>query len=70
MTDTDSNEINAVEKVINKYGNHPSVLLIKSRSKIIPSFSFNEVGLSEIERELNLTNPRTETTSNSIPQNF
>ena len=65
--DTDSNEINSVEKAINNYRNHPSVLLIKSTLKNIPSFSFNEVGLSEIERELNLINPRKATTSNGIP---
>ena len=41
--DTDSNEINSVEKAINKYKNHTSVLLIKSRLKNIPSISFNEV---------------------------
>ena len=40
IIDTDSNEINSVEKVINKYRNHSSVLLIKSRLKNIPSFSF------------------------------
>ena len=65
IIDTDSNE-----KTINKYRNHPSVLLIKSTLKNIPSFSFNEVGLSEIERKLNLTNARMAATSNSIPQNF
>ena len=65
--DTDSNEINSVEKAINNYRNHPSVLLIKSTLKNIPSFSFNEVGLSEIERELNLINPRKATTANGIP---
>ena len=70
IIDTDSNEINSVEKAINKYRKHPSVLLTKSRLKNIPSFSFNEVGLSEIERELNLINPRKTTTSNGIPQNF
>ena len=67
IIDTDSNEINSVEKSINKYRKHPSVLLTKSRLKNIPSFSFNEVGLSEIERELNLINPRNATTSNGIP---
>ena len=34
IIDTDSNEINTVEKAINKYRNHPSVLLIKIRLKI------------------------------------
>ena len=67
IIDTDSNEINSVEKAINKYRNHSSVLLIKSTLKNIPSFSFNEVGLSEIERELNLINPRNATTSNGVP---
>ena len=62
IIDTDSNKINSVEKAINKYKNHPSVLLIKSRLKNIPSFSFNEVGECEIERELNLINPRKATT--------
>ena len=46
IIDTGSNEINSVEKAINKYWNHPSVLLIKSTLENIPSFSFNEVGLS------------------------
>ena len=66
IIDTDSNEINSVEKAINKYRNNPSVLLIKSTSKNIPSFSFNKVGLSEIERELNLINPRKAITSTGI----
>ena len=34
IIDTDSNEINSVEKAIDKYRNHPSVLLIKSRLKM------------------------------------
>ena len=67
IIDTDGNEINSVEKSINKYRNHPSVLLIKSRLKNIPSFSFNNVGLSEIEREVHLINPRKTTTLNGTP---
>ena len=66
IIDTDSNEINSVEKAINKYRNHPSVLLIKSRLKNVPGFSFKEAGLSEIEREPDLINPRKATTLNSI----
>ena len=66
--DSDNNKI--VEKAINKYRNRPSLLLIKNRLKNIPSFSFNEVSLSEIEREINLINPRRATTSNGIPQNL
>ena len=31
IIDTDSNEINSVEKAINTYRNHPSVLLIRNR---------------------------------------
>ena len=67
IIDTDINEINSIEKAINKYRNHPSVLLIKSRLKNVPSFSFNKVGLSEIERELNVISPRKATTLNGIP---
>ena len=52
------------------YSSSPSLLLIKNRLKNIPSFSFNEVSLSEIEREINLINPRRATTSNGIPQNL
>ena len=70
IIDTDSKKINSVEKAINKYRNHPSVLLIEGLLKNIPRFSFNEVGLSEIERELNLINPRKVTRSNGILQNF
>ena len=70
ILDTDRKKINSVEKAIKQNRNHPSVLLITSTLKNIPSFSFNEVGLSEIERELNLINPRKTTTSNGIPQNF
>ena len=66
IIDTDTNEINSVEKTINMYRNHPSVLLIKSRLKNTPSFSFNTVVLSEIEKELNLINPRKATTLNVI----
>ena len=53
--DTDSNKINSVEKEISKYRNHPSV---NSRLKDIPGSSFNELALSEKERELELINPR------------
>ena len=66
IIDTGSNEVNSVEKAINKYRNHPSALLIKNRLKNNSSFSFNEVGLSEIEREPNLINTRKATTSNGI----
>ena len=55
------------DRPINKYRNHASILLIKSRLKNIPSFLFNKVGLSEIERELNLINPRKATTLIGIP---
>ena len=67
IIDTDSNKINSVEKAINKYTNHPSILLIEGSLKNIPRFSFNEVGLCEIERELNLINPRKATATNGIP---
>ena len=58
IINTDSKEVNSVEKAINKYRNRLSVLLIEIRLKNIPIFSFNEVGLPEIERELKLINSR------------
>ena len=60
------NGINSIEKAINKYRKHPRVLLINARLKNIPILSFNEVDLSETERELNLINPRKATTLNNI----
>ena len=66
INDTDSNEINSVEKGRNKYRNHPSVLLINGRLKNISSFSSDEVGLPEIERELKLISSRKATKSNNI----
>ena len=66
IIDSDSNESNSVKKGINKYRNHPRVLLIKITLRNILSFSFNELGLSEIEIELNLINLRKAATSNGI----
>ena len=59
-------KLTQLKKAINKYRNHSSVLLIKSRLKNIPIFSFNEVGLSETEKDLNITCPRKATMSNGI----
>ena len=67
MKRNEINEINSIEKIVNKYRPHPTVLLIKSKLKKYPSFSYNKVGLSEAERELNLISPRKTTTTNSIP---
>ena len=58
---------NKITLVDNKENTIKSVLLIISRSKNIPSFPLNELGLSEIERELNLIVPRKATASNGIP---
>ena len=58
---------NKITLVDNKEYTIKSVLLIISRSKNIPSFPLNELGLSEIERELNLIVPRKATKSNGIP---
>ena len=58
---------NKITLVDNKENTIKSVLLIISRSKNIPSFPLNELGLSEIERELNLIVPRKATVSNGIP---
>ena len=41
-----------VNKAISKYKNHPSILLIKDKIRNLASFSFKEVSLSHIEKEL------------------
>ena len=50
-----------VNKAISKYGNHPSILLIKDKIRNPASFSFKEASLSDIEelRNLNIKKPST-----------
>ena len=56
-----------VDKAIDKYKFHPSILLIQKHLKNHNVFSFKTVEIGDIEKEINDTNPKKATTSNSIP---
>ena len=59
--------LNLVEKCINKYQFHPSILLIKNRIKIQNLFSFHAIERNDMMRELLKIDPKKATTGNSIP---
>ena len=56
-----------VDKAIDKYKFHPSILLIQKHLKNHDIFSFKTVEIGDIEKEINNINPKKATTSNSIP---
>ena len=56
-----------VDKAIDKYKFHPSILLIQKHLKNRDIFSFKTVDIGDIEKEINNINPKKATTSNSIP---
>ena len=55
-----------VDKTIDKYKFHPSILLIQKHLKNRDVFSFKTVEIGDIEKEINNINPKKATTSNSI----
>ena len=63
-----SNDIlDPVEKCINKYKFHRSILLIKNRIKIQNLFSFHAIERNDMMRKLLKIDPKKATTVNSIP---
>ena len=56
-----------IDKAIEKYKFHPSILLIRKPLKNHDVFSFKTVEIGDTEKEINNTNPKRTTTSNSIP---
>ena len=63
-----SNDITEpVNKVINKFKSHPSILFIKSKVANDSTFYFNEASLSDIKKELILLNPNKVYTFKNIP---
>ena len=56
-----------IDKVINKFKSHPSILLIQKHLTDHDVFSFKTVEIGDIEKEINNINPKRTTTSNSIP---
>ena len=59
--------LDPVEKCINKYKFHPSLLLIKNRIKIQNLFSLYTVEKTDMMRELLRIDPKKATTGNSMP---
>ena len=56
-----------VDKAINTYKNHPSILLIKQKLENVDHFSFKEVSIIEIEKKLRELNSNKATTFGNIP---
>ena len=56
-----------VDKAIDKYKFHASVLLIQKHLKNHDIFSFKTVEIGDTEKEINNINPKKATISNSIP---
>ena len=68
ITNRSSNGISdPIDKAIDKYKFHPSILLIRKHLKNHDVFSFKTVEIGDIEKEINNINPKKSTTSNSIP---
>ena len=57
----------SIEKAINKYKFHPSILLINDKIVNQDKFSFKPISKLGIEKEVQLINPKKATTSDSIP---
>ena len=67
IVDSSSSIADPVDKAINTYKNHPSILLIKQKLENVDHFSFKEVSISEIEKELRELNSNKATTFGNIP---
>ena len=59
--------LDPIEKSIQKYSNHPSILRIKNRFVNADSFTFNPVSLEEMGTEIKRLNPKKATTFKNIP---
>ena len=67
IVDNSNNITDPVNKAIDKFKNHPSILLIQSEVANDSTFSFNEASLSDIEKELRSLNPNKAYTFKNIP---
>ena len=59
--------LDPIEKSVQRYYNHPSILKIKSHFLNVESFTFNPVSLEEMETEIKRLNPKKATTFKDIP---
>ena len=68
ITNRSSDDISdPIDKAIDKYKFHPSILLIRKHLKNHHAFSVKKVEIGDMEKEINNINPKKATTSNSIP---
>ena len=65
--DSKSSIIDPVDKTISTYENHPSIFLIKQKWENVDHFSFQEVSISEIEKELRDLNSNNATAFCNVP---
>ena len=56
-----------IEKAISKYKFHPSILLINDKIVNQDKFSFKPISKLDIDKEVQLINPKKTSTSDSIP---
>ena len=59
--------LDAVDKAVFKYKNHPGILAIKNSLRVTTPFLFNEVSLADIEEELSNLNAKKSSTFKNIP---
>ena len=67
IVDSSSSITDPVDKAINTYKNHPSILLIKQKIENVDHFWFKVVSISETEKELRELNSNKTTTFGNIP---
>jgi len=62
-----SNAADPIDRLIDEYKNHPSILTIKSKMENTTQFSFKETSLLEIENEIKDLDPKKAITFQNIP---
>ena len=71
IIDSSSSITDPVDKAINKYKNHPSILLMKEKLENVDQISFKVVSVSEIGKQLRELNSNKVTMFGNIPtKNF
>ena len=67
LTNNANEVLDPVDKAVFKYKNHPSILTIKNSLGATTTFLFNEVSLSDIDKELSNLNTKKRSTFKNIP---
>ena len=67
LLDDASDEPNPVRKAVKKFKNHPSILDIKKHVQVLEKFSFHEVDVTEMTKEINKLDAKKSGTFMNIP---